>query len=114
MKFRVNDEVIVVAGADKGRRGKIISIDRAHGKVIVDGVARVMKHVKRSQKNPQGGRLSKSMPISVSNVAMIDPSSGKPTKIGFRYAADGSKERYARSSGQSLGTISPAKPKYAK
>jgi len=109
MKFRINDEVVVIAGADKGARGKILKIDREAKKVVVEGVARVWKHVRQSQKNPQGGRLNKEMPISVSNIMLVDPSSGKRTRIGVRYLADGSKERYAKDSGQSLGQISPSK-----
>jgi len=109
MKFRINDEVIVIAGADKGSRGKILKIDREADKVVVEGVGRVWKHVRQSQKNPQGGRLNKEMPISVSNVMLVDPSSGKRTRIGIRYLPDGSKERFAKASGQSLGQVSPAK-----
>lgn len=114
MNFKVNDEVIVIAGADKGHRGKVIMIDREKSKVIVDGAAKVWKHVRKSAKNPQGGRLNKSMPMAISNVAMIDPSTGEPTKVGVRYLDDGSKERYAKKSGKSLGQIAPAKAKYAK
>ncbi|TWU66002.1 MULTISPECIES: 50S ribosomal protein L24 [Crateriforma] len=111
MKFRIDDEVILVAGADKGHRGKILKIDRQQNKVVVEGAARVWKHVRRSQKNPQGGRLSKEMPISASNVMLVDPSTGKPTRIGVRYLEDGSKERFAKASGTSLGQIAPAKAK---
>ena len=101
MKFRIDDEVQVIAGADKGRKGKILKIDRVKNKVVVEGIARVWKHVRRSQKNPQGGRLNKEMPISASNVMLVDPTTGKPTKIGVRYLEDGSKERYAKTSGAS-------------
>lgn len=114
MKFRINDEVIVVTGADKGHRGKIIKIDREKNKVIVEGAARVWKHVRKTQKNPQGGRLNKSMPISASNVMLVDPDSGQPTRVGVRYLDDGSKERFAKRSGKSLGKISPARATYAK
>jgi large subunit ribosomal protein L24 len=114
MKFRTGDEVIVIAGADKGTKGKIIKIDREKNKVIVEGVARVWKHVRRSQKNPQGGRLNKEMPISASNVMLVDPKTGKQTKVGMRFKADGSKERFAKASGNSLGTIAPARPGHAK
>lgn len=113
MLFRVDDEVVVIAGADRDRRGKILKIDRKQNKVVVEGIARVWKHVRRSQKNPQGGRLSKEMPISASNVMLVDPSTGKPTRIGVRYLEDGTKERYAKKSGVSLGKISPARPHYA-
>ena len=72
------------------------------------------KHVRKSQKNPQGGRLSKEMPIDASNVMLVDPKSGELTKIGVRFKDDGSKERYAKKSGASLGMIAPARAQYAK
>ncbi|SMP50652.1 LSU ribosomal protein L24P [Neorhodopirellula lusitana] len=109
MKFRIDDEVIVISGADKGHRGKIIKIDRDANKVIVEGAGRVWKHVRQSQKNPQGGRLNKEMPISASNVMLADPGDGKPTRIGTRYLDDGSKERFAKKSGTTISQISPAK-----
>lgn len=114
MLFRIDDEVEVIAGADKGHRGKILLIDRKKNKLVVEGAARVWKHVRRSQKNPQGGRLNKEMPISASNVMLVDPSTGQPTRVGVRYLEDGSKERFAKKSGKSLGKISPANDKYAK
>jgi len=114
MKFRVEDEVEVIAGADKGHRGKIIKIDRKKNKVIVEGAGRVWKHVRRSQKNPQGGRLNKEMPIAASNVMLVDPSTGTPTRVGFRYLDDGSKERYAKNSGTTIDRIAPPRAKYAK
>ena len=113
MKFRIDDEVQVIAGADKGRRGKVLKIDREKNKVVVEGIARVWKHVRRSQKNPQGGRLNKEMPINASNVMLVDPTTGQPTRIGVRYREDGSKERYAKKSGAGLGVISPARAAYA-
>jgi large subunit ribosomal protein L24 len=61
--------------------------------------------MKRSQKNPQGGRLSKEMPVDASNCMLVDPQSNKPTRVGVRVAKDGSRERYAKTSGASLGTI---------
>jgi large subunit ribosomal protein L24 len=113
MYFRIDDEVQVIAGADKGHRGKILKIDRKKNKVVVEGAGRVWKHVRKSQKNPQGGRLNKEMPIAASNVMLIDPSSDKPTRVGVRFLADGSKERFAKKSGASLGKIAPARPAHA-
>lgn len=113
MKFRVNDEVEVIAGADRGHRGKVIKIDRKKNKVIVEGAGRVWKHVRRSQKNPQGGRLNKEMPIAASNVMLVDPASGKPTRVGVRYLADGSKERFAKRSGKSIDKIAPPREQHA-
>lgn len=114
MNFRVDDEVEVIAGADKGHRGKILKIDRKKNKLIVEGAGRVWKHVRRSQKNPQGGRLNKEMPIAASNVLLIDPTTGKPTRIGLRFLDDGSKERFAKKSGASIGRIAPARHQHAK
>lgn len=114
MQIRVDDEVIVVAGASKGRRGKVLKVDREDSRVVVEGINRVYKHVKKSQKNPQGGRLSKEAAIPMSNVMLICPKTGQPTRVGVRYLADGSKERFSKKSGVSMGSLSPANPKYAK
>lgn len=113
MLIREEDEVLVIAGVDKGARGKVLKVDRVRQRVIVEGVNRVYKHVRRSQKNPQGGRLSKEMPIHASNVMLLCPKTGKRTRVGVRYLKDGSKERFAKASGVSLGVITPAKAKYA-
>jgi large subunit ribosomal protein L24 len=113
MHIRLNDMVEVITGDDRGQRGKVLAVDLDAGKVIVEGVNRVYKHVRRSQRNPQGGRLSKEMPIPVSNVMLICPQDNKRTRVGFRYLADGSKERYAKRSGVSLGSISPPRKRYA-
>lgn len=114
MHIRVDDEVIVIAGASKGQRGKVLKVDRENSRVVIEGVNRVYKHVKRSQKNPQGGRLSKESFIDMSNVMLICPQTGKPTRVGVRYLADGSKERFSKKSGATMGALSPANPKYAK
>ena len=114
MHIKLDDIVEVIAGDDRGQRGKVLTVDHQAGKVIVEGVNRVYKHVRRSQRNPQGGRLSKEMPILFSNVMVICPQTNKPTRIGFRYLDDGSKERFARRSGVSLGVVSPPKTRHAK
>lgn len=117
MHFRLGDEVIVISGNKVGGvkpRGKILAIDRKLGKVTVEGVNRVYKHVRRSQRNPQGGRLQKEMPIDVSNVQHIDPKLGKPTRVGVRILADGSKELYAKKSGSRIRELSPPRPARAK
>ena len=113
MYIRINDMVEVIAGDDCGQRGKVLAVYPRIGKLIVEGVNRVYKHVRRSQRNPQGGRLSKEMPIQVSNVMLVCPQTNKRTRVGFRYLADGTKERYAKRSGVSLGTIAPARKRYA-
>ena len=113
MFIREEDEVVVVSGVDKGTRGKVLQIDRDKGRVLIEGVNKVYKHVRKSAKNPQGGRLSKEMPVDISNVMMICPKTGSPTRVGVRYLKDGSKERFAKKSGASLGVIAPPKAKYA-
>lgn len=114
MWIRVNDMVEVVAGDDAGLRGKVLSVDRRAGTVIVEGVNRVYKHVRRSQKNPQGGRLSKELPVRASNVMLICPRTNKPTRVGVRYLPDGSKERYSKRSGESMGSVAPPRAAYVK
>jgi large subunit ribosomal protein L24 len=111
MHIKTNDTVEVIAGDDKGQRGKVLSIDREVGRLVVEGVNRVYKHVRRSQKNPQGGRLSKEMPIQISNVLLFCNKCGSGVRTGSRLARDGSKERFCKSCGGSLGQISPAKKK---
>ena len=114
MHIRVDDMVVVIRGNDRGVRGKVLSVDREAGKVVVEGVNLVWKHVRRSQRNPQGGRLHMEMPVDVSNVALIDPQKDVPTRVGVRFLPDGSKERYSKKSGASLGQIAPPKNRPAK
>ena len=111
MYIRKDDTVEVLTGDDKGTRGKVLRVLRSKNKVVVAGVNRVYRHLKPSRRNPQGGRLSKEMPVDVSNVMLIDPSSNKPTRVGLRTLADGSKERYAKKSGASLGRVGKVKAK---
>ncbi len=97
MHIKVNDHIEVIAGADKGTRAKVISVDHAAGKLMAEGVNRVYKHVRRSQKNPQGGRLSKEMPIQISNCMLVCSACSKATRTGARFTEkDGqrNKERY--------------------
>ncbi|ADB17280.1 ribosomal protein L24 [Pirellula staleyi DSM 6068] len=111
MHIKANDVVEVITGDDKGVRGKVLSIDREAGKLVVEGVNRVYKHVRRSQKNPQGGRLSKEMPIQISNVLLFCSKCSSASRTGSRVAADGSKERFCKKCGTSAGVIAPAKKK---
>lgn len=114
MHIRVNDTVEVQVGDDAGTRGKVLSVNHQNGKLIIEGVNRVYKHVRRSQRNPQGGRLSKEMPVQMSNVKLVCESCGNATRTGARYLDDGSKERYCKKCGKGQGQIAPPKPSYAK
>src|SRR4051794_4449006 len=98
MYIRKDDVVEILTGDDKGTRGKVLRVLRAENKVVVEGVNRVYRHLKPSRRNPQGGRLSKEMPVNASNVALIHPVSGRPTRVGVRYLPDGSKELFAKGS----------------
>ena len=109
MLIKEQDLVEVISGKDKGQRGVVLSVDRENNKVVVEGLNRIYKHVKRSQRNPQGGRLSKEAPLDASKVMLVCPKTSKPTRLGVRTAADGSKERFCKKSGVSLGVVSPAK-----
>ena len=109
MHVRKGDQVVVIAGDDKGKTGEVLRVNTAAGKVLVQGVNRVFRHLRPSRQHPQGGRIRKEMPIDISNVLPIDPKTNQPTRVGFRTAKDGSKERFARKSGEPLGTVRKAK-----
>jgi large subunit ribosomal protein L24 len=113
MLIRTGDTVAVMAGADKGKQSRVISVDREAGKALVENVNRVYKHVRRSQKHPQGGRLSKESPVQLSNLAYVCSSCNKPTRLGARFTADGSKERFCKKCGTAAGEIAPAKKAHA-
>ena len=114
MHLRKDDVVEVIAGDDRGTRGKVLRVLRETNKVVVAGVNRVYRHMKPSRRNPQGGRLSKEMPVNVSNVMLVDPQTNKPTRVGVRYLDDGSKELYAKKSKARIRLLSKPDPKYAK
>ncbi len=114
MHIRTNDIVEIIAGDDCGERGKVLRVDHQAGKIIVEGVNRVYKHVRRSQRNPQGGRLSKEMPIQISNAVLVCPKCGATARTGARYLEDGSKERYCKKCGAGTGELAPARAAYAK
>jgi large subunit ribosomal protein L24 len=113
MHIRTNDIVEVIAGDDKNVKGKVLSIDREAGKVTVEGVNRVFKHVRRSQRNPQGGRLSKEMPVQLSNVLLVCPKCNKGVRTGVKVLENGTKQRVCRKCDASLGEISKPKKKAA-
>lgn len=113
MYIRKDDVVEVVAGDDKGTRGKVLKVLRAKNQLVVAGVNRVYRHLKPSKRNPQGGRLSKEMPVDASNVMFVDPATNKPTRVGVRYLPDGSKELYAKKSKTRIRLLSKPDAKYA-
>ena len=114
MHIKADDMVVVIAGDDRGVRGKVLKVDHQQRRIVVEGVNRVYKHVRRSQRNPQGGRLSKEMPIQMANAMLICPKCGKAARTGSRYLDDGSKERFCKACGAGNGEIAPARKAYAK
>lgn len=97
-KIKKGDKVIVIAGNDRGKEGKVLEVLPEVSKVIVENIAMATKHMKPSAKNPDGGIEKIPMPISISNVSLIDPKSGKPTRVGIK--REGEKvERIAKKSG---------------
>jgi large subunit ribosomal protein L24 len=115
MHIRKDDQVVVIAGDDKSSEPrKVLRALPTAGKVVVEGVNRVYKHLKPSAKNQQGGRLSKEMPVDASNVLLYCPTCRRGVRVGYRIDDDGRKERYCKAGGETLGTLGPAKKARAK
>ena len=102
--IKTGDTVVVIAGADKGKTGKVLRVLTEKNRVVVEGVNRVWKHVKPSQRTPQGGRIQKDAPIHLSNVMPVDPTTGKGARVRFENR-DGQKRRVAADSGTDLGVV---------
>ena len=99
-KIRSNDEVVVITGKDNGRRGKVMQV-LANGKVLVQGINRVKKHVKPNPNaGVQGGIVEKEMPMDSSNVMLVNPATGKGDRVGFKLLEDGKKVRVFKSNGE--------------
>jgi len=115
MFIRKDDMVVVITGDDRGPEPrKVLRVVAEKNKIVVEGVNRVYKHLKPSQKNQQGGRLSKEMPVDASNVMLYSPTARRGVRVGFRFTESGQKERYCKVTGASLGTVGPAKPAHSK
>ena len=102
MNFKVGDKVVVIAGKDKGKEGKIIKTLRNENKVVVEGANMVTKHVKPNAQNEQGGIIKMEAPIHVSNVMMIDPKTKKRTRIAHEIDEKGKKHRISVKSKERL------------
>ena len=101
MHIKKGDTVYVNAGNDKGKTGKVLEVIPAKDRAIVEGVNMVSKHTKPNTKQPQGGIIKQEAAIHVSNLQLIDPQSGKPTRVGFKFDGD-KKIRYAKKSGEEI------------
>ena len=102
MKIKKGDRVRVLSGKDRGKEGVVMRAMPAEGKVIVDGVNVAKKHHKPTRMTMQGGIIDKDMPIDASNVAVISPGDGRPTRIGYRIEANGDKVRICKRTGSEL------------
>jgi large subunit ribosomal protein L24 len=115
MHVRKGDLVEVVAGDDKSRKStgrkiaRVLRVIPSENKVVVEGVNKAYKHVRPSQRNPRGGRLSREMPISASNVLLYNPELGRGVRTGVRINAGGEKVRYCKKTGKDLGVLRQAK-----
>ncbi|HEV7744316.1 MAG TPA: 50S ribosomal protein L24 [Pyrinomonadaceae bacterium] len=102
-KIKKNDQVVIIAGRDKGKRGRVLEVAPITGKIKVEGAGVIKRHQRANpQSNRGGGIIEKEAFINISNVQLIDPQSGKPTRIRYQVEGDGSKIRVAASSGHSL------------
>jgi large subunit ribosomal protein L24 len=118
MHIKKDDIVEIITGDDAGTAktrttGRVLKVLPEANKVLVEGVNRVYRHMKPNRRNAQGGRLSKEMPVAISNVLLYCGTCRRGVRLGRRYAADGRKERYCKKCGNSLGFLSKARAKYA-
>ena len=102
LHIKKGDTVYVNAGDDKGKTSRVLSVLVSKNKAIVEGVNMVSKSTKPSAKHPQGGIVKMEAPINVSNLNLIDPKSGKPTRVGHRINENGDKVRYSKKSGEEI------------
>jgi large subunit ribosomal protein L24 len=99
LKIKKGDRVVVVTGRDKGKKGEVLRVIPAERRALVRGVNMVQRHQRQTQ-TAEGGIIAKEATIDISNIALIDPKSGGPTRVGYKILADGRKVRFARKSGE--------------
>ena len=100
MKIRRGDRVMVIRGNHRGQEGTVLRVEPEKNRVVVEGVNRRKRHMKPSQTNPEGGIVEFEAPVHVSNVMLVDPSSGEPTRVRRQAGQDGKRERVAVRSGK--------------
>jgi large subunit ribosomal protein L24 len=102
-KIKKNDQVVVIAGRDKGKRGRVLEVAPTKGRIKIEGVGMIKRHQRANpQSNRGGGIIDKEAFIDISNVQLIDPQSGKPTRVSYEVEADGTKTRVAAASRHTL------------
>ena len=102
LHIKKGDQVQVIAGDSKGQQGKVLKVEVSKLRAIVEGVNLCKKATKPNAQNPQGGIVEKEAPIHISNLMLIDPKSGKPSKVGRKLGANGKLVRYAKKSGEEI------------
>ena len=100
--IKKGDTVMVVTGESKGQKGRVLEVDREKSRAIIEGLNMISKHTKPNAKAPQGGIVKKEAPIHISNLMLIDPASGKPTRIGRRLNQKDKLVRYSKKSGEEI------------
>jgi large subunit ribosomal protein L24 len=105
MHIRRDDTVEVMAGDDKGVRGRVLRVEPRKDRAIIEGVNRVYRHLRRSRKNPQGGRLEIEAPVRLSNLLPVCSKCGKATRVGFKVEESGKKVRVCRRCGAQFGEV---------
>ncbi|OFY64696.1 MAG: 50S ribosomal protein L24 [Bacteroidetes bacterium RBG_13_43_22] len=102
LHIKKGDSVMVISGESRGQKGRVLSVDRKKDRAIVEGVNMVSKHTKPHSKAPQGGIVKKEAPIHLSNLMLIDPTTGKPTRIGKKLNEKSKLVRYSKKSGEEI------------
>lgn len=105
LHVRKGDTVIVIAGDDKGKKGKVLEVIKAKDRVIIEGVNMITKHVKPSANNPEGGIEKTEAGIHISNVMVVDPSSGESTKVGRKVNEEGKLQRFSKKTGELIKNV---------
>lgn len=102
LNIKKGDTVYVLAGDDRGKTGRVLSVDAAKNRAIVEGINMVTKSTKPNAKHPQGGLIKMEAPINISNLNLLDPKSDKPTRVGYKLDSKGEKVRYSKKSGEEI------------
>ncbi len=102
LHIKKGDQVYILAGEDRGKQGRVLTVQASKSRAIVEGINIVTKATKPSAAHPQGGLVKLEAPVHISNLALIDPKTGKPTRVGFRKDENGKTVRYAKKSGQEI------------
>jgi large subunit ribosomal protein L24 len=100
--IKKGDSVMVITGESKGQKGRVLEVERDKDRALVEGINMVSKHTKPNAKAPQGGIIKREAPVHISNLMLIDPSSGKPTRVGKKLNEKDKLVRYSKKSGEEI------------